>query len=297
LEFLKFPTTAKGLDELGGWLASFGTVEAVGVEGTSSYGAELTRQLTYKGTRVIEVPRPNRAQRRRIGKSDPIDAEAAARAVLADQARVAPKLGTSAIESIRVLTVARHGAIKSRVAGVNSLKSLIVTASSGVRDQLVQGDTKKLVASCAALHITSEELIDPVYGTKFALKSIATRILALEAEIKSIDARLEELVLWAAPNTLSVFGLGTNAVAALLIAIGDNPERLKSESCFARLCGVAPIPASSGKVHRHRLHLRRCTSGECCLAYGGHRPPPVLRENQGLYGTANPTGALKNGGH
>ncbi|NNN16636.1 MAG: IS110 family transposase [Acidimicrobiaceae bacterium] len=250
----EFPTTKQGINELQQWLEGFGDVEAVGVEGTGSYGAELTRRLHGNGTKVLEVPRPNRQGRRRLGKSDPIDAEAAARSVMSGQAVIVPKLGSSQIECIRMLRVTRQGALKAKIAATNTLKSMVITAPGELRDQLLQRNTQQLIATCRSFRVRGADPCDPLQGTKLACNYLAQRIHHLSEEIDALDAHLETLVTQVAPKTLSVFGMGVGTVAALLVTIGDNPERLMSDASFARLCGVAPIPASSGNVTRYRLH-------------------------------------------
>lgn len=216
----EFPTTKLGIKELEQWLESFGEVAAVGVEGTRSYGAELTRRLHAAGTKVLEVPRPNRQGRRRYGKSDPIDAEAAARSVLNGQAKIVPKLGSSQIENIRTLRVARQGALKAKIAATNALKSMVVTAPGRLRDQLRYRSTQQLIASCRAFRVLEADPCDPLQGTKLACKYLAQRIYHLNEEIDALDAHLETLVTQVAPHTLRVFGMGVGTVAALLVAVG-----------------------------------------------------------------------------
>jgi transposase len=119
-----FPTTRHGYRRLLRWLASHGELVAVGVEGCGSWGAGLARYLTARSVRVVEVNRPNRQKRRQRGKSDPLDAEAAARAVLSGEATSTPKAGTGPVEALRQLRIARSGAMKARTAAANQLHSL-----------------------------------------------------------------------------------------------------------------------------------------------------------------------------
>ena len=251
----EFPASGAGYCQLLSWMRGHGTVVSVGVEGTGAYGAGLARYLHAQKIVVIEVPRPERRLRRAVGKSDPIDAEAAARAVFAGTARVAPKFADGRIEAIRALRVARAGAIKAKTAAVNSLKALLVTAPEPLRAILQNHRSAiRLVAACLRLRADARRLGDPVQATKLALHSVAARVRALSREITQLDAQLRPLILEAAPSTIGTFALGTDTAGALLVTIGDNPGRLRSEAAFARLCGVAPIPASSGKTQRHRLH-------------------------------------------
>jgi transposase len=250
------PTTAKGYEGLLCWAEGFGPVRCAGVEGTSSYGAGLTRHLRSRGIEVLEVERPEhrrRSSRRNLEKSDPSDAEAAARAVLAGQTSGVPKSGDGRVEMIRALRAARRSAIKARTQAANQLQALRVTAPDELLDRLRGLSTKELVCVAARFRL-GDGPTDVATATKFALRSVARRYEALSAEIVELDAHLDRLVAQAAPELVSLAGIGTENAATLLIVAGDNPQRLRSEASFASLCGVAPIEASSGKVVRHRLN-------------------------------------------
>jgi len=250
----EFPATNHGYAELMCWLRRYGTLRSVGVEGTGAYGAGLARHLHANDIEVLEVPRPDRRLRRQHGKSDPIDAEAAARAVLAGTATAAPKFGTGPIEAVRALRVARSGAVKACTAAKNSLIALVVTAPEPLRSELSGLTTRQLVTTCSRLRPDPDRLDDPIQAVKAALRSIARRANELAAEADQLERQLAVLTQQVAPATTAIFALGPDTAAALLVSIGDNPDRLRSEAAFARLCGVAPIPASSGKTNRHRLH-------------------------------------------
>ncbi len=250
----QFPASPVGYRQLESWLRRHGPLRSIGVEGTGSYGAGLTRHLHERGVVVLEVPRPDRRLRRQHGKSDPVDAEAAARAVLAGKGVVAPKLGTGAIEALRALRVARNGAVKARTAATNSLKALVVTAPEPLRSDLRGLSTRQLIATCSRLRPSPGQLADPAQAAKVALRSIAIRARDLDNEARALKKQLNDLAAEVAPATSALFALGPETAAALLVSIGDNPDRLRSEAAFARLAGVAPIPASSGKTNRHRLH-------------------------------------------
>lgn len=255
LGIAEFPATDGGYARLTRWLRSHGQLRSVGVEGTGAYGAGLARHLRREHITVIEVPRPDRRLRRNHGKSDPIDAEAAARAVLAGTARVVPKRADGPVEAVRALRIARLGAIKAKTAATNTLRSMIITAPEPLRAQLpAAGLPNKIIDTCARLRPDTEHLDDPTQATKAALRSIAQRARALRDEIKTLDTQIRGLLAATAPSTLAVFAMGPDTTAALLVTVGDNPDRLRSERAFARLCGVAPIPAASGKTNRHRLH-------------------------------------------
>ena len=245
------PTTPTGYRDLLAWARGLGQPIAWGVEGTGSYGAALARFLAANGQVVVEVNRPDRQARRR-GKSDPTDAEAAARAVQAGQATVAPKAGTGQVEMIRSLRVARQTAIRARTQAINALKALVVTAPAELREQLRDLPTVTLVAATAAL--VPGSITSPLAAAMLALGTLARRHQALTLEIKALTAELDRLTATAAPKLVALFGIGQDNAGALLVAAGDNPQRLRSEACFAMLCGSSPIQASSGKTVRHRLN-------------------------------------------
>ncbi|HEX5914854.1 MAG TPA: IS110 family transposase [Rubrobacter sp.] len=252
------PTTAEGYERLIRWAEGFGPLRCAGVEGTSSYGAGLTRHLRARGIEVLEVERPEhrrRSSRRNLKKSDPSDAEAAARAVLAGEASGVPKSGEGRVEMIRALRAARRSAIKARTQAANQLQALRVTAPEEMRHRLRNLSTKKLVSVAARFRLANGPR-DVTSATKFALRSVARRYETLSEEIAVLEAHLDGLVGQAAPELVSLPGIGTDNAATLLIVAGDNPQRLTSEASFASLCGVAPIEASSGKVVRHRLNRR-----------------------------------------
>jgi transposase len=249
-----FPATSAGYAAMLAWLRGFGRLAAVGVEGTGAYGAGLARHLHAEAVSVLEVPRPERRARRERGKSDALDAELAARAVVAGTASGLPKLATGPIEAIRVLRSARVGAVKAKTAATNALQAMLVTAPEPLRSQLGAQSVTRLISACLALRADPTRLAEPLQATKAALRSLARRARALEREAAALKRQLGALIGAHAPLTGAIFALGPDTAAALLVSIGDNPDRLRHEAAFARLCGVAPIPASSGKVVRHRLH-------------------------------------------
>lgn len=252
LGWTEVPTTPAGYDELLEWAQSLGDVEAWGVEGTGCFGAGLARFLAGEDELVIEVIRPNRQKRRLKGKSDPIDAEAAARAVLSGEASGAPKAGDDLVEMIRVLRVARFSANKARTQAVNVLRALVITAPPELRQRLRDLSTAGLIHTAARLRPGNERSV--LAHTKLALRSAAQRCEALDAELAALDARLDELTAAAAPELLEHYGVGPDTAGALLVAAGDNPQRLHSEAAFSMLCGASPLPASSGQTKRHRLN-------------------------------------------
>jgi transposase len=247
-----FAATGAGYQELEHWPESFGTVDLVGIEGTGSYGAGLTRHLLGHQVVVVEVDRPNRQRRRRTGKSDPEDAVAAARAAQGGDATGSAKTRDGNVEAMRVLRVARSSARRSRTQALNQMRSLISTAPDELRAELRDLSIYKILTLASAYRHTGRTDVAGV--TKITLRTLARRAISLEEEVKEIDRMLKLLVAETAPELCAIDGVGTDVASALLVAAGDNPERLKSETTFAKLCGVSPLDASSGKQQRHRLN-------------------------------------------
>ncbi len=248
-----FPTNEAGYESLAGWLAGFGPVTRVGVEGTGSYGVGLARFLTVADVEVVEVDRPNRQVRRKQGKSDPTDAVAAARAALSGQASVTPKARNGPVEQIRVLMVARRSARTQRIQTLNQIRHLVLTGPEPIRVRFKDRYKTSLVSEAA--NMRPRQGSDPVaYTTNIVIRDLARRIKALTTEMRNIDRMLTALIGDTAPLLLELHGLGPDSAATLLVTAGDNPERLHSEQAWAHLCGVTPIPASSGKITRYRLN-------------------------------------------
>jgi transposase len=249
-----FTANDRGYDELFEWANDFGVVVRAGVEGTGSWGAGLARSLAELGVEVIEVNRPNRQQRRRHGKSDPADAIAAGRAVLAGDATAIAKAGTGPVESLRILRVARRSADRARTQAANQIRSIIDTAPDELRRELRDLKLHDIVERAARWRPHGTPT-DPQLAAKVALRSLARRFHTLDAERRDLDEQIAAVVDHAAPTELlEQHGVGPLTAAALLITTGDNPERLRSEASFAALCGSSPIDASSGRQQRHRLN-------------------------------------------
>ena len=249
-----FPTTQAGYRQLQAWLGRFGTVARVGVEGTGSYGAGICRQLSAAGIEVVEVNRPDRSQRRRRGKSDALDAAAAAEAARTGNRTAIPKSRDGQVEALRVLRLTRASAVKARTKAWQQIDQLLVTGPSRLRDQLRQLTRMKLIRRCAAWRPDSYQAADPAVATRIALQQLARRYLQLDEEISHSDALLDSIVTELAPQLIAVAGIGPETAGQILVTVGDNPGRVHSEAAFAMLCGVAPLPASSGKTQRHRLN-------------------------------------------
>jgi transposase len=247
-----FEASPAGYQELCAWLCDFGEVTSVGVEGTGAYGAGLARFLGRQGICVVEVDRPNRQARRRQGKSDALDAVEAARAVLSGRA-VGAKSRDGAVEAIRVLLVTRRSATQGRNKALVQMRHLVLTGPDELRVRFKHLSQAKLVDEAKGLRpLRSPDQVTA--ATKVALRTLAQRIGALDEERGDIDQLLTPLVAATAPELVALRGVGTIVAATLLVAAGDNPERLHSEAAWAKLCGVAPLEASSGKMTRHRLN-------------------------------------------
>lgn len=247
-----FPATPPGYVALSDWVASFGFVDAVGVESTGSYGAGLTKVLAQCGVRVIDVDRPDRKARRLNGKSDTIDAEAAGRAVMSGEATTIPKSHDGDAEAARVLEVTYHLAVGDRTRAINQFKSLLVTAPEPLRSELRQLGFDTQLERARRFRTVNADVVS--IAARMALNELARRIEFLDAQMARLETELLPVVTRAAPALLGLHGVGPHVAAQLLAAVGDNPERMRTEAAFAKLCGACPQPASSGKSSgRHRL--------------------------------------------
>ena len=239
------PATTHGYRDLERWSRKLGAVRAVGIEGTGSYGTGLARFMTRRGFTVIEVNRPDRSTRYRKGKSDPTDAEMAARAVLAGVANATPKSGEGDVETIRMFKSIKDSAAKARTQAVNQMKALVVKAPARLRETLDGLTATALAARCKSFR--PGRLENPTADDKYALQSLACRYLQLDREIRDLQVQLERLTRMTAPALVNIFGVGPDTAAALLISAGSNPQRIHSEAAFASLCGAGPVPASSAR--------------------------------------------------
>jgi hypothetical protein len=247
------------------WAQSFGDVLTAGVEGTSSYGAGFTQILQDNDIHVVEVNRPDRGARRRQGKSDPLDAYSAARAVLAGHGLAVPKDPNTG--ALKALLVARRGAVKARSAAIQQIKDLLVTAPADLRERYRRYTTTlKLVQALTRCRPCAHT--DPTtIAVLLACKALAQRIEFLERQTDDLTAELDTVSTALNPALRAAYGVGPDTAAQLLITAGTNTDRLRSEAAFAKLSGVAPIPASSGKTTRHRL----CRSGDRAANNALHR--------------------------
>jgi transposase len=251
----EFPATRAGYRQLLRWLSRRGVIVKVGVEGTGSYGAGLQRYLHREGVAVIEVVRPNRQARRARGKSDPLDAINAARAVLSEEATTTPKDRQGFVEAVRLIRATRRSAAKARRATLSQIHGLLWCAPEDLREKLGNYDRAALVARCARLRIpTNAAVDDPATAARRMLRRLARRVQILDEEIAEANTELDAILKQHAPNLMAINGVGTEIAGQILTTAGENADRIKSEAALARLCGVAPIPASSGNTDRHRLH-------------------------------------------
>lgn len=252
LDQRRFGTDGPACQEVASWLGRW-PIARVGIEQTGTYGAELTRVLSASGYGVVEVDRPDVWVRARAGKSDPLDAVAAAQAVRTGRATTVPKDSSGIVASIARLHSVRRSAVKARAAALTQISAEAITAPAALRDRL--GTTSRQIA-IASLRLRPDpaRLHEPAQSAKYSLRRLAERITALDAEIADLDHVMGKLVKRAAPRLLERPGVGTAIAAQLLITAGQNIDRIGSDAKFARLTGIAPIPASSGQTHRMRLH-------------------------------------------
>ena len=250
----EFAATPAGYAGLLGWLRGFGQLVRVGIEGTGVYGAGLAGYLQGVGVELVEVDRPDRKTRRWQGKSDPVDAEAAARAAQSGRATGIPKTRGGQVDALRALRTARRSAVAARAEAQTRMKALVVTAPDPVRTALRGLGDRRLVEHCATRRPDRAAAGDPATATVLALRALARRHQQLTAEIDELDTLIGPLVAAINPALVALSGVGADVAGQLLVTAGDNPHRLRSEAAFAMLCGVAPLPASSGRTHRHRLN-------------------------------------------
>jgi transposase len=190
---VQVPATRRGFRQLVEWASDLGVIDRIGIEGTGSYGAGLSRWLRSQGLVVVEVDRADRADRRKRGKDDVIDAENAARAVLAGRASGTPKSADGNVEMIRVLRVARRSAMRAKMVAINQLHALIVSAPDELRDQYAGLTPLKRARKASALR-PGADCATVTAATKLAMRTIARRYLALRSEIDELDVQLARLV-------------------------------------------------------------------------------------------------------
>lgn len=280
LETCSFATTRQGYRLMLAWMRSFGTLRCVGIESTGSYGAGLLRYMQAAGIEILEVTTPDRHDRRKRGKNDDLDAQNAAHAAFAGQRTVTPRSRDGMVESLRVLRACRKTAVNARRIALQMIQNTIIAAPDGLRDQLRQMTRMQLVRTLAAWRPDMTAYRDLEAAYRISLKSLARRYLELHDETADLDMMIGAIVADLAPELVARNSIGHNGAAQLLLTAGDNPERLKSEASFAALCGVSPVPASSGKTVRHRLNRggdRAANSALHIIAIGRLRTDPKTK--------------------
>ncbi len=236
-----FPTTPAGYRRLLAWLRSHGDPVAVGVEGTGSYGAALARHLTEQDVRVLEVSRPNRQVRRRHGKTDVVDAIAAARAVLSGEANATPKTHDGPVEALRLLKTLQRSGNKARTQAINQLRAVVLTAPPELRERLRELKTRELLETCRGFRVRADD--DSLAGTtRLVLRELAQRIAMLDEQLTDTTSRLRRITSAAAPDLVAKHGVGPDTASTLLVVAGDN---LMTLSEVPRCCS-AKVPTSSG---------------------------------------------------
>jgi transposase len=220
------------------------------IEGTGSYGAGLARYLQARGESVLEVSRTPRSERRLRGKDDALDAVMTARAALASHTLALPRTGERR-EALRLLLVARRSAVDVRREALTQLRAVIVTAAEPLRQELRRLPEGKLLDRCSRFRRSGSASADEL-ATRLVLRSLARRVGAATVEADELEHEILAHVRALAPALLDEPGVGP-IVAAQLVVAWSHRGRVRSEAAFARLAGVAPIPASSGQTQRHRL--------------------------------------------
>lgn len=276
-----FASTRQGYRQMLAWMRSFGELQRVGVESTGSYGAGLLRFLQQAGVTVLEVTAPDRQDRRKRGKNDDLDAQNAAHAAFSGRGTVTPRSRDGMIEALRVLVACRKTAVTARRIALQMIHNTIVAAPDGLRDQLRVMTRMQLVRTLAAWRpdLTAYRDVEAAY--RISLKSLGRRYLELHDEIADLDAMIAAIVEELAPNLIARNSISHVGAAQLLLTAGGNPERMRSEASFAALCGVSPVPASSGKTVRHRLNRggdRAANSALHIIAIGRLRTDQRTRE-------------------
>lgn len=250
--FEQFAADRGGYRALLSWARRHGEITGFGVEGTGSYGAGLCRYLHEQEVKVVEINRVSRQHRRRHGKSDPLDAEAAARAVLAGEATTVPKQRIGGVEAVRALMITRQSAVKAKTQAANQIRDLVVTAPDDVRAELAALSTERRVRRCARWRPGPP--VDARSAVRASLCRLSKRWIALHDEARELDHQMRTVLEQLVPTLLAETGVSTQVAARLVVAVGENPHRLRSEASFAALCGTSPVTASSGKTDRHRLN-------------------------------------------
>jgi transposase len=273
----RIPTTRQGYRRMLAWMRSFGELQRVGIEATGTCGAGRLRHLQKAGVEVLEMTGPDRHDRRKRGKTDDLDAQAAAHAAFAGRCTVTPKTRDGMIEALRVLKACRKTALRARRVALRMIGNTIVAAPDHLRDSLRKMTRMQLIRTLAAGRPDMGGCRELETACRTALRSLARRHLGLQDEVCDLDAKITSIVDERAPDRVARNSIGDGSAAQLLVTAGDNPERSKSEAGFASLCGVGPVPAPSGRTDRHRRNRggdRAANSALHIVAIGRQRSAP-----------------------
>ena len=249
-----FPATRQGYRMLERWASSYGKICRVGIECSGSYGSGLMRHLLKSGIEVLEVTYPDKSVRHKRGKDDFIDAEMAAEAAFTGNRTVTPKSRDGMVEALRMLHKTRQTAVKSRRVALQMINDQIVSAPEELRDQLRGMTRMRLIRHLVATRPDKTDFRTPDGAARISLKHLAMRYVELDDEVSELDDAIAAILADLAPKLVALPCVGPQTASQLMITVGDNPERIKSEASFAMLCGVAPIPVSTGMKTRHRLN-------------------------------------------
>ncbi len=243
----------RGYAELVAMADRFSSSRTWSVEGTGSYGRGLTRFLAERGELVIEIERPGRAVRRSGAKSDPIDAVRAGREALTREHLGAPRApGPRAVVAVRM--TARRSAVDAHTITQRQLHALVITSPERLRARFVGKSTKGIVTTAARLRVDGRWDLETRHYAA-VLRDLARRCLALQAEAKTHEGAIRDVIMAWRPDLLEQRGVGP-IVAADVLCAWSHPGRCRNEAAFASLAGVAPLEASSGLTTRHRLNRR-----------------------------------------
>lgn len=272
-----FATTRHGNKQMLAWMRSFGRLLRIGVEATGTYGAGLLRYMQNAGVDVLEVTTPDKSDRRKRGKNDDLDAQNAAHAAFAGKRTVTPKSRDGMVESLRVLKACRKTAVSARRVALQMIQNTIICAPDELGETLRKMTRMQLIRTLPAWRPDLTDYRNIVSAYRITLKSLGRRYLELHDEIADLDVMIIAIVDELAPDLVAQNSIGHGSAAQLLLTAGDNADRLQSEASFAALCGVCPVPASSGKTTRHRLNRggdRAANSALHIIAIGRLRTDP-----------------------
>jgi len=288
IEARSFAADRSGYEQLIDWANSLGHQVIFGVEGTGSYGAGLASAIRRRNIGVLEVLRTDRRDRRLRGKSDTIDAENAARAVLNGQANAVPKSADGTVEMIRLVKVAKDVAVKARTSAMISLKAVLVNAPGELREQLEPLTKMALIRRCAALRPGA--VVDPTTAAKHTLRAIARRWLALDAEVKIHEKVLAKLTGELVPELVAAFGIGPDVAAEMLIVAGRQPRPRQVRTGVRPTLWSRPDPGLIGDDHPAPAEPRRPPTSQLRPLPDRHRPPPTPPTHPGLLPTQDGRG-------